>query len=275
MGGWTAENPVKIATFSAPLASAEWSRGTREYLRYRDLKLGAASGGLMAAQHLKVVGAEAVQSDWHRHDSDFQFFYVLRGEITIEPEHGDEVTLTAHGVGYQPRGWLHRERISADYEAVEITSPAVVSTVTGINGDVAHGDNNVAHYRNEAESDWLVGAGPRSFLGYRDLDVDEPTKGRVHLHVLKLAEEPPAGGTGWHYHTMSQIFLPLEGSLEIGVEGDDQWISVGALDAFGVSSGPDARHNVRTFSADYLLLEMCVPAIYETIVAPAPAGYED
>jgi hypothetical protein len=32
------------------------------------------------------------------------------------------------------------------------------------------------------------------------------------------------------------------------------------------------RHNVTDFSADYLVLEMCIPAEYETIAVDEPEG---
>ena len=39
-----------------------------------------------------------------------------------------------------------------------------------------------------------------------------------------------------------------------------------------VGRGPHMRHNVTNFSGDYAVLEMCVPAEYDTIAVDAPEG---
>jgi hypothetical protein len=39
-----------------------------------------------------------------------------------------------------------------------------------------------------------------------------------------------------------------------------------------VGYGKGMRHNVAPFSGDYAVLEMCVPAVYETIPVDAPPG---
>lgn len=45
--------------------------------------------------------------DWHKHDDEDEFFFVLEGRFTIETE-DDSVTLTKHQGYLVPRGVLHR-----------------------------------------------------------------------------------------------------------------------------------------------------------------------
>lgn len=202
---------------------------------------------------------------------------MLNGSIAIEPDGGESVTLTPGGIAYQPPLWRHAEQASPDYEALELTSPAAVDTVPGPDVErQAHiqvpAGRGAASFRDEEPGDWVSGAGPRKFFQYRDLDTAERTEGRIHVHLIRGAGEPPEGGTGWHYHSMSQIFVVLNGWCEIGVEGHGLH-TLHAGDAMCVPSGPEARHNVRAFSPDYYILEACIPAEYETIPTDPPTEF--
>ena len=75
------------------------------------------------------------------------------------------------------------------------------------------------------------------------------------------------GGTGWHNHTMSQLFVVLSGWANIAVGGRGERV-MRAGDAMCLRAG--MRHDVPAYSADYTVLEMCIPADYETAAA-APA----
>ena len=66
---------------------------------------------------------------------------------------------------------------------------------------------------------------------------------------------------------MGQIFYILRGWSELVVE-DAAAFRMTPGDAMCLA--PGMRHNVPGFSSDYLLLEMCVPADYDTIDAPPP-----
>jgi mannose-6-phosphate isomerase-like protein (cupin superfamily) len=47
---------------------------------------------------------------WHKHDDQDEFFLVLDGELLIDVENGETVTLAAHQGYTVPRGVVHRTR---------------------------------------------------------------------------------------------------------------------------------------------------------------------
>jgi mannose-6-phosphate isomerase-like protein (cupin superfamily) len=47
---------------------------------------------------------------WHKHDDEDEFFCVLEGELEIDIEGGDTVTLAPHQAYTVPRGVVHRTR---------------------------------------------------------------------------------------------------------------------------------------------------------------------
>jgi quercetin dioxygenase-like cupin family protein len=61
---------------------------------------------------------------------------------------------------------------------------------------------------------------------------------------------------------MGQIFYVLEGWADLALE-KRPWVRMGAGDAMSIGAG--IGHNVPRFSRDYALVEMCVPADYDTI----------
>src|SRR5690606_8170998 len=113
-------------------------------------------------------------------------------------------------------------------------------------------------YSNDDFENYELGNGPRKFFYYRDLGTKEQTDGRIHLHLVQATE--PGAGTGWHYHSMAQWFMILRGTSTIAVE-DHTYQPLVRGDAMCVGRGPDMRHNVAPFSRDYVVLEMCVPAV--------------
>ena len=70
---------------------------------------------------------------------------------------------------------------------------------------------------------------------------------------------------------MAQWFMIIGGSSVIRVENRPAYeLNVG--DTMCIGYGEHMRHNVAPFSADYAVLEMCVPAEYETTAVPPPEG---
>jgi quercetin dioxygenase-like cupin family protein len=275
--GWTAREPLQIDYIDVPAGSGTWEKGLRPHLEYRDLGLAAATGGRMASQHIRATGrAGEMRDDWHYHDLDFQFFYVLRGSITIETEHGDVVVLGPGASGYQPPLYRHREYdFTEDYEVVAIYAPATFETVHGFDAPLPERATGLAAdrrpvYTHDTDDAYEMGAGPRKFFKYRDLGTREPTDGRIHIHVVRATGQP-GEGTGWHYHTMAQWFMILDGFSDIRVE-DRPRQRLRAGDTMCIGAGPEMRHNVAPYSGDYAVLEMCVPAEYETIAVEAPDG---
>jgi quercetin dioxygenase-like cupin family protein len=273
MTGWTAENPVRIGYAWTPKDGGTWESEAVDGFDHRDLGVGEASSGALGVHHVRP-GAGGAAEDWRVHDVDFDFLYVLEGSVRLEEETGTAETLErGTTVTIPPRSRHRLLQFSPDFQAIHITSPA--QYVTAADGDVLppRAPAPEAAQRpvisRDVPENYAKGAGPREFFLYRDLGTRGPTEERIHIHVVRATD--PGAGTGWHYHTMAQWFLIVGGTSNIGVEDMPlQPLQVG--DAMCVGFGPQMRHNVAPFSGDYAVLEMCVPAQYETIATEAPEG---
>jgi quercetin dioxygenase-like cupin family protein len=271
-GGWTADDPIQIGFAWAPKDGGGWQVDPITGLEQRDLGLAEASGGALGVQQLRVAGGTPVE-DWRAHDVDFDFLYVLAGSVTLENDEGEVVTLEAGGAACQAPLLRHRlSGFSPDFDAVHITAPATYETFSGraavLPARASH-DGPRAVYSHETPENYTRGAGPRAYFLYRDLGARQMSGDRIHLHIVRATE--PGEGTGWHYHTMAQWFMIVGGHSNIGVEDrPTQPLAVG--DAMCVGYGSGQRHNVAPFSGDYAVLEMCVPADYDTIPVDRPEG---
>jgi quercetin dioxygenase-like cupin family protein len=267
-----AGSPPMHASFS-PIATAAWGAGPRPFYDYRDLGLAAASGGLIAARHIRVRADAPAErhTGFHCHELALQWFYVLSGSITLEPRGGEPVTLRQGDSGFQPPwAWHDEYDLSDDYAVLEVTVPSEVNTITEEDAALPQAAGAPAYQHARAE-DWVTGAGARSYLAYRDFGMAEPSSRRLYVQGVRVVDAPE-GGTGWHYHTMSQFFFLLEGVGEIAIEG----LGTRALtpgDAMVIGAGPSQRHDVTSFSGDYTGIEVTLPADYETIEAQAPPGF--
>ena len=67
--------------------------------------------------------------------------------------------------------------------------------------------------------------------------------------------------------------MAIDGTSVIRVE-DIPHKDIKAFDCGCVGSGPEMRHNVTKYSADYAVLEMCVRADYDTTAVHEPEGAE-
>lgn len=85
------------------------------------------------------------------------------------------------------------------------------------------------------------------------------------LEVLKAVE--PADRTGWHTHSMGQIALIVGGKAMIQVE---HHAPVALVDGSTCYIGSRMRHDVYAVDDDYMLLEVYMPADWDTIPCPAP-----
>ena len=77
------ERPCIAQSFDyTPLRESDFAqKGLRAFMQYRDLGLRRATGGLMRAEHIRVVAESDMKTGWHCHDLDFQFVYVLKGHV--------------------------------------------------------------------------------------------------------------------------------------------------------------------------------------------------
>jgi mannose-6-phosphate isomerase-like protein (cupin superfamily) len=83
-----------------------------------------ATGGRFAAHHVRAVpGQHMGIGDWHVHDVEMQFVYILKGEVTFEYENIGEVTLRQNDCVMQPCRIKHREvSHSDDAEILEVVT---------------------------------------------------------------------------------------------------------------------------------------------------------
>ena len=103
--------------------------GRREFLKYRDIGLAAATGERFRLLGMRATG-ENEETGWHYHVCDVQFVYVLKGWVELEFEGGRCEKLLAGSFASIPGGTLHNEKnLSDDLEVIEICSPADMGTV--------------------------------------------------------------------------------------------------------------------------------------------------
>ncbi len=105
-------------------------RGLRGYFEYRDLGIKRATRGKVVAHVIRARPGKAPHGDWHMHDCDAQFVYVLKGWIEFEYEGVGKVTMRPGSCFYQPPRIRHREiRHSKDIEMLEVVAPADFETL--------------------------------------------------------------------------------------------------------------------------------------------------
>ena len=122
--------------FSASYAKeAHFDGGLRGYFEYRDLGVSDATHGQYHAAISRVRPGHKGDLDirttgLHRHECEFQMFYVLKGWVTMYYEGQGEMTFHAGDNCLQPAGIVHNEiQCSADFECLEIYSPAKHDTI--------------------------------------------------------------------------------------------------------------------------------------------------
>jgi mannose-6-phosphate isomerase-like protein (cupin superfamily) len=121
--------------FSASLAKdAVYQQGLRSFMEYRDLGIAEATHGKMRAHVVRVKQGgdthDLHTTGLHKHECDFQMFYVLKGSIKFVYEGQGERTFGPGDCVLQPPSIVHNElECSDDLEILEIYSPAVHPTV--------------------------------------------------------------------------------------------------------------------------------------------------
>jgi mannose-6-phosphate isomerase-like protein (cupin superfamily) len=105
-------------------------RGLRAYFEYRDLGIAKASRGGGGPHDPPAGPGRPPTGEWHAHDCELQFFYVLKGWIRFEYEGVGVVTAKAGSCVWQPPGIRHRELAhSKNVELIEVVSPGRFRTV--------------------------------------------------------------------------------------------------------------------------------------------------
>lgn len=257
-----------------PFRAADFlQRGQRTFLQYRDLGLRRATGGLMRADHIRAVAMHEGGTGWHCHDLDFQFAFVLKGYVKFVTEDGALVHLQAGDCAHLPAFFRHDElEFAPDFEVVEITAPADVRTIAGRDAPLpprAEIPGRVSRFAvdREGPNAYKVGEGPRRFLAYRDAAATDATGRRVNINVVANSKAGDAS-TGWHYHTLAcQFVYVLRGWSRVAVEGHGEF-TIRPGDSMTLPS--KIKHDVTGFSADFKVLELNIPADYDTIACDPP-----
>jgi mannose-6-phosphate isomerase-like protein (cupin superfamily) len=130
----------------------------------------------------------------------------------------------------------------------------------GLQPGLANGPLHAAH-----EKDAVWDTGLREYFAYRDLGIAEATRGKVRAHVIRAQGKQVRGDE--HYHVLDfQMVYVLEGWAVVDFDG------VGEV-RFEKGScwyqPPGIRHRVLEYSPDYTVLEITMPADFDTVsVAP-------
>jgi len=123
-----AEPKMKVAVTSAK--QPDYVEGRRDFFKYRDLGVTAASEGWMRAQVMKAVTGMTEPTGWHYHTCESQFVYCLNGWVELEFEGAPTVRMEAGDSMFIPGGCVHNElRTSNDVEILEVSTPGELGTV--------------------------------------------------------------------------------------------------------------------------------------------------
>ncbi len=112
-------------------SDAEWTPGLREIFEYRDVGTKDGTKGDFVAHVIRHNGKEQADEvqQWHIHECDFQFVYVLNGWAEFEYEGKGVKRIEKGDVILQKPMIPHREiACSNDFEVLEIVSPADFAT---------------------------------------------------------------------------------------------------------------------------------------------------
>ena len=116
---------------------------------------------------------------------------------------------------------------------------------------------------NRAGENPFQSGGLRVYREYRDLGIAAATDGRVRAHIIRTTKPCPDGGSGEHYHDLEfQMVYVLKGNSRVWFEGQGE-LSFEAGDSW--IQPPGIHHNVLYYSTDYQVLEITLPADYETV----------
>mgnify|MGYP000290364605 CR=1 FL=1 len=240
----------------APLKQALWAGTSDPHLKVREAGLFAASLGTMQSRHYKAAGGMVANTGPRTVKEGLQFYYILAGQVSLRQTEGTVTVLHTGDTANMPRGFTYDfSDFSADFEMLKIIWPGVAA---------GGGKVVITH---ESPDSYITGNGPRRFFKYRDLGSIEATGRAMHIQMVKVVGQPPRDGTGWHYHSMGQFAMCIEGWAKVAFAGQSTMDYVPG-DGLCICAG--LEHDVPDFSLDYAVLEMCVPADYDTFASKPP-----
>jgi quercetin dioxygenase-like cupin family protein len=104
--------------------------GLREYFDYRDLGIYDSTDKKVVAHVIKASKGSNAHGDWHCHEVEFQFVFVLKGWAIFEYEGHGTHKLEAGTCVHQAPGIRHREiEHSDDFETLELILPGDFKTI--------------------------------------------------------------------------------------------------------------------------------------------------
>jgi hypothetical protein len=247
--GWS-DWPVVLTPLFVHADPAAWSTGGRSEFSYRDLGLARASAGAIGARHVRRRGTGLVGFDWHCHDLDFQFNYVIRGSSVVDSEHGERYRLAAGDAICEPA--LHRVReldFSADYECIQITVPArPAPPIPGRHGTLPARAVTLDPARHTVH---IAAAGiepePEAPVARHDLGTAALTGGRLILSLATAADP---------YRSEADWMVVLGGCAQAGPGG----VPVRPFDAVSLGDRDAAERELAPGGAGLRALELTVRA---------------
>ncbi|TCL08886.1 Cupin domain-containing protein [Shimia isoporae] len=127
---------------------------------------------------------------------------------------------------------------------------------------------NQAFTVSHADDSKFVGKGLRAFFEYRDLGIQDATKGKFGAHVIRAVPgmESPAA---WHSHELDfQMVYVTKGWVVFEYEGQGEHV---LREGSCVLQPPGIKHREVRHSDDLELIEIISPAEFETKDEDAPA----
>jgi len=111
--------------------------------------------------------------------------------------------------------------------------------------------------------------GLRSFYEYRDLGIKQATAGRVDAHVIRAAAGKEFSSQPHLHRTTFQLVFVLKGWIEFDYEGQGRVrLEAGSC----VHQPPEIRHREVGHSEDIEMLEIVLPANFQTEEVPSVDG---
>lgn len=105
--------------------------------------------------------------------------------------------------------------------------------------------------------------GLRSYFEYRDLGLADATDGKVVAHVIRARPGEPLEGGRHHHDVQLQAIYCLKGWIKFAYEGVGE---VTLVPGTCVHQPPGIRHKELGHSDDLELLEIVMPARFETVI---------
>ena len=146
-------------------------------------------------------------------------------------------------------------------KVIDMATDSPQSGAAALDPSFSKGEFHVTH-----ESDSAFETGLRGYFEYRDLGMVEATGGKVRAHVIRPSG-PCDKPRDLHYHVLDfQMVYVLEGWARVHFEGvGEVRFEAGSC----MYQEPGIDHRVIEYSDDYTVIEITIPANFETVsVAP-------